>query len=80
MSTSFRRIASQTFLVACREIIPQAKTEFLNVTLRYVAADNLRLLLDIFSGAKRSRRSCASLRRSLLKVMSVVMRLTEALI
>src|SRR5277367_2823239 len=27
------------FLVACREIIPPAKAEFLNVTLRYVAAD-----------------------------------------
>jgi FAD/FMN-containing dehydrogenase len=27
------------FLVACREVIPPAKAEFLNVTLRYVAAD-----------------------------------------
>jgi FAD/FMN-containing dehydrogenase len=27
------------FLAACREVIPPAKAEFLNVTLRYVAAD-----------------------------------------
>ena len=27
------------FLTACREVIPPAKTEFLNVTLRYIAAD-----------------------------------------
>jgi FAD/FMN-containing dehydrogenase len=27
------------FLTACREVIPPAKAEFLNVTLRYVAAD-----------------------------------------
>jgi FAD/FMN-containing dehydrogenase len=32
------------FLVACREIIPQAKSEFLNVTLRYVAADDTPIL------------------------------------
>jgi len=29
----------EDFLRACREIIPRAKSEFINVTLRYVAAD-----------------------------------------
>ena len=32
------------FLAACRRIIPAARTEFLNVTLRYVAADTLAVL------------------------------------
>ncbi len=32
------------FLAACREIIPPAKAEFLNVTLRYVAADETALM------------------------------------
>ncbi len=32
------------FLTACREIIPKAKAEFLNVTLRYVAADDTPVL------------------------------------
>ncbi len=32
------------FLAACRDIIPKAKTEFLNVTLRYVAADDTPVL------------------------------------
>lgn len=32
------------FLTACREIIPKAKAEFLNVTLRYVAADTVSVL------------------------------------
>ena len=32
------------FLIACREVIPDAFTEFLNVTLRYVAADPVSLL------------------------------------
>ncbi|HSV22343.1 MAG TPA: FAD-binding oxidoreductase [Xanthobacteraceae bacterium] len=32
------------FLIACREIIPARKAEFLNVTLRYVAADDTSIL------------------------------------
>jgi FAD/FMN-containing dehydrogenase len=32
------------FLAACREIIPPAKAEFLNVTLRYVAKDEIAAL------------------------------------
>jgi FAD/FMN-containing dehydrogenase len=32
------------FLVACREVIPPAKAEFLNVTLRYVAADDIAMM------------------------------------
>ncbi len=32
------------FLTACREIIPPAKAEFLNVTLRYVAADETAVM------------------------------------
>jgi FAD/FMN-containing dehydrogenase len=32
------------FLRACREIIPRARAEFLNVTLRYVARDDLSVL------------------------------------
>ncbi len=32
------------FLEACRQIIPKAKAEFLNVTLRYVAQDNTSVL------------------------------------
>jgi FAD/FMN-containing dehydrogenase len=32
------------FLRACREIIPQAQAEFLNVTLRYVAPDTTSML------------------------------------
>lgn len=32
------------FLAACREIIPPRKAEFLNVTLRYVAADDTSVL------------------------------------
>jgi FAD/FMN-containing dehydrogenase len=32
------------FLTACREVIPPAKAEFLNVTLRYVAADETAVM------------------------------------
>jgi len=32
------------FLAACREIIPKSRAEFLNVTLRYVAADSTPVL------------------------------------
>jgi FAD/FMN-containing dehydrogenase len=32
------------FLAACRDIIPRARAEFLNVTLRYVAADKVSTL------------------------------------
>jgi len=32
------------FLSACREVIPPAKAEFLNVTLRYVAADDTAVM------------------------------------
>ncbi len=32
------------FLLACRDVIPKAKAEFLNVTLRYVAADETPVL------------------------------------
>jgi FAD/FMN-containing dehydrogenase len=32
------------FLLACRDLIPKAKAEFLNVTLRYVAADETPVL------------------------------------
>jgi len=32
------------FLTACREIIPKSRAEFLNVTLRYVAADTTPVL------------------------------------
>ena len=32
------------FLTACREVIPPAKTEFLNVTLRYIAADETSVM------------------------------------
>ena len=32
------------FLIACRELIPPARAEFLNVTLRYVAADKTSVL------------------------------------
>ncbi|THD49040.1 MAG: FAD-binding oxidoreductase [Bradyrhizobium sp.] len=32
------------FLVACREVIPPARAEFLNVTLRYVAADEISVM------------------------------------
>lgn len=32
------------FLTACREVIPKAKAEFLNVTLRYVARDDTSVL------------------------------------
>lgn len=32
------------FLTACREIIPKARAEFLNVTLRYIAADDTSIL------------------------------------
>ncbi len=34
----------QDFLTACREVIPPAKSEFINVTLRYVAADDTSTL------------------------------------
>ncbi len=32
------------FLVACRDVVPKARAEFLNVTLRYVAADETPML------------------------------------
>ncbi|MFZ4756775.1 MAG: FAD-binding oxidoreductase [Burkholderiaceae bacterium] len=39
------------FLAACRELIPKARAEFLNVTLRYVAADDTPVLA--YAGTER---------------------------